>query len=160
MTRRGVDVPAGRGVDDVPIVATPVTGYVTFRLGERVYATDLAAVREIVRLGNLAVLPAMRHPLAGVLDLRGAPLPVADIRPAGASDGSGDVLVLEAVDGAEPVGVAVDAVCAVVDAGELVPAAGPGRGALLPPYVVEVRRADHCQVFVVDLWRMVGLAVA
>ena len=59
-----------------------MSGLVTFRLGDREYATPLADVREVVRLEGLVDLPGMPPPLAGVLDLRGAALPVLDLRPA------------------------------------------------------------------------------
>ena len=143
-----------------------MSGLVTFRLGQREYATPLADVREVVRLEGLADLPGMAPPLAGVLDLRGTALPVLDLR-VGASPGArGDVLVLERerADGSEglvdgsTVGVAVDQVRAVVSAGELQPAgASPDQG-VLPSYVVEVLRGSDGVVFLVDLVQMVDSA--
>ena len=142
-----------------------MNGLVTFRLGEREYATPLSAVREVVRLQGLADLPGMAPPLAGVLDLRGTALPVLDLR-RGERDARGDVLVLEragsdgvegAVDGST-VGVAVDQVRAVVAAGELTAAgASPDQG-VLPAYVVEVLRGPDGVVFLVDLAQMVDSA--
>jgi purine-binding chemotaxis protein CheW len=140
-----------------PTVLDGVTGgLVTFRLGARDYATPLVEVREVVRLQGLADLPAMRPPLAGVLDLRGAALPVLDLRP-DRNASRGDVLVVQG-DG-EPVGVAVDRVRAVVDSGALVPAGGTDRG-VLPDYVVDVLRGPDGPVFLVDLSRMVDAARA
>lgn len=143
-----------------------MSGLVTFRLGEREYATPLSDVREVVRLEGLADLPGMAPPLAGVLDLRGTALPVLDLRRAAAPGDRGDVLVLErdATDGTEglvdgsTVGVAVDQVRAVVSEGELQPAgASPDQG-VLPSYVVEVLRGSTGVVFLVDLARMVDSA--
>ncbi|MCW2605609.1 MAG: CheW protein [Frankiales bacterium] len=123
---------------------------VTFRIGERDYAARLGDVREVVRLQGLADLPGMAPPLAGVLDLRGAALPVLDLR---LTPGSrGDVLVLEQ-EGSAPVGVAVDAVSSVVDDGEL-PASSDVADEL-PSYVLEVLRGSRGPVFLVDLRRMV-----
>lgn len=140
-------------------------GLVTFRLGAREYATPLDAVREVVRLQGLADLPGMRPPLAGVVDLRGAALPVLDLRPAPGD--RGDVLVVDAegsdaVSGTEAVGgglvgIAVDAVRAVVPAGGLQPAGTADTG-VLPEYVREVLRGDAGVVFLVDLQRMVDAA--
>ena len=105
-----------------------MSGLVVFRLGDREYATALTSVREVVRLEGLVDLPGMTPPLAGVLDLRGTALPVLDLRPAAVPGARGDVLVLqEQVDtgtGGAVVGVAVDAVRAVVTEEEL-----PGAGA-------------------------------
>ena len=131
------------------------TGHVTFRLGERCYAAPLAVVREIVRLQGLAALPDMTPPLAGVLDLRGFPLPVLDIRDRrDGADPTGDVLVLEAAAGEAPLGVVVDEVRAVVDADALRPSGGPVATAVLPPYVVDVLHDGGTQVFLVDLRAM------
>ena len=135
---------------------------VTFRLGSRDYATPLAEVREVVRLQGLADLPGMHPPLAGVLDLRGSALPVLDLRPVPGE--RGDVLVVDRAGGAlldgapesGPVGVAVDAVQAVVRADELAPAGG--HSDVLPSYVVEVLRGADGVVFLVDLHRMVEAA--
>ncbi len=123
---------------------------VTFRIGDRDYAASLGDVREVVRLQGLADLPGMSAPLAGVLDLRGAALPVLDLRLAPGA--RGDVLVLEQEGGA-PVGVAVDAVSAVVDDVDLPVSAD--RTDELPSYVLEVLRGGRGPVFLVDLRRMV-----
>lgn len=131
------------------------TGFVLFRLGERVFATELDDVREIVRLQGLERLPGTQPPLAGVLTLRGTPLPVLDVRAAGAPDDAGDVLVLAEGDGT--VGVAVDAVAAVLHPDELPEAAAPASRAL-PPYVVGVRNGVDGPVLQVDLRRLLDVA--
>ena len=143
-----------------------MSGLVTFRLGDREYATPLADVREVVRLEGLADLPGMEPPLAGVLDLRGTALPVLDLRPGDRTADRGDVLVLEReradgsdglVDGST-LGVAVNQVRAVVATDDLPPAgASPDQG-VLPSYVVEVLRGSDGPVFLVDLVKMVDSA--
>ena len=132
-------------------------GLVTFRIGQREYATPLAAVREVVRLQGLADLPGMEPPLAGVLDLRGSALPVLDLRPAAAPGARGDVLVLDRP-GAGPVGVAVDRVRAVVADTDLADAGAGTVPEHLPAYVVQVLRGATGTVFLVDLERMVDAA--
>jgi len=126
-------------------------GYVTFRLGEREFATPLTDVREVLRLTGLQALPGMEAPLAGVIQVRGNPLPVLDVRTGDRL--SGDVLVV--VRNGEPCGIAVDAVTAVRGANEL-HAAGDTGIAGLPGYVVEVLRDDKGPVLLVDLERLVG----
>jgi purine-binding chemotaxis protein CheW len=132
-----------------------VRGYVTFRLGEREFAAALDGIREVLRLEGLAVLPGMEPPMAGVVELRGSPLPVMDLRPAGSV--RGDVLVL--ADGEHAIGVAVDGVIAVRDVDDLRP--GPDRAVPsgLPSYVVEVLRDAVLDkpVLLVDLRRMLDL---
>jgi chemotaxis signal transduction protein len=125
-----------------------MNGYVLFRLGERRFVTKLDEVREIVRLSGLETLPGMRPPLAGVVVLRGAPLPVLDVRAAEVvgTDG-GDVLVMD-VDG-DAVGIAVDQVLAVLGADQLQTAEPPSKA--LPGYVVGVRRDANGPLLLVDL---------
>ena len=129
---------------------------VTFVLGEREYATPLAVIREVVRLEGLTDLPGMTPPLAGVLDLRGAALPVLDLRSAAGKQGRGDVLVMDAED--SQVGIAVDRVSAVVDAEELGQAGAAGDE--LPSYVQQVLRGKSGPVFLIDLPQMVDAARA
>ena len=126
-------------------------GYVTFRLGEREFATPLTDVREVLRLTGLEPLPGMEPPLAGVISVRGNPLPVLDVR--GGDRVGGDVLVV--VRGGEPCGIAVDAVTAVRGGNELHAAADTGIAGL-PSYVVEVLRDERGPVLLVDLEKLVG----
>lgn len=137
-----------------------VGGFVTFRLGEREFAAALHGVREVLRLEGLVALPGMAGPMAGVIEIRGVPLPVMDLRPVAGSPG--DVLVLtDGVDDAHAIGVAVDGVTAVRGPGELlhddsqVPAG-------LPSYVIEVLRESGTAkpVLLVDLQRMLELVAA
>lgn len=131
------------------------TGYVLFRLGERTFATQLDDVREIVRLTGVERLPSARSPLAGVLTLRGVPLPVLDVRDDKDASG-GDVLVRADAD--DTVGVAVDAVVAVLSPDELEAAEQPSR--TLPPYVVGLRRRAGVPVLLVDLELLLDVTAA
>lgn len=126
-------------------------GYVTFRLGEREFATPLTDVREVLRLTGLQLLPGMEPPLAGVISVRGNPLPVLDVRSGDRL--TGDVLVV--VRAGEPCGIAVDAVTAVRGPQELQSSPETGTGGL-PSYVVEVLRDERGPVLLVDLERLVG----
>ncbi|HVY09248.1 MAG TPA: chemotaxis protein CheW [Mycobacteriales bacterium] len=134
-----------------------ITGYVMFRLGERAFATSLDDVREIVRLAGLERLPGVQAPLAGVIELRGAPLPVLDVRGPDAPEDQGDVLVLE-VDG-DAVGVAVDQVLAVLPA-EALPELTDRPAKVLPSYVIGVRSATDGPVLLVDLEKMLDVAAS
>jgi chemotaxis signal transduction protein len=127
-----------------------IPGFVLFRLGRRRFVLRLGDVREIVRLTGLEPLPGTRPPLAGVIVLRGRPLPVLDIRAVPSADG-GDVLVMD-VDG-DLVGVAVDQVVAVLSDAEL-PESGDAPSKTMPSYVTGVRRGPHGPVLVVDLPRL------
>lgn len=132
-----------------------IKGYVTFRLGDREFATSLDEIREVLRLTGLTVLPGMAAPMAGVIELRGVPVPVMDLRADGAT--GGDVLVLTDAAGVAT-GVAVDAVTAVRPPDHLVSTTDPTVG--LPGYVVEVLRDTVVggPVMRVDLRRMLDLS--
>lgn len=123
-------------------------GYVTCRVARQAFAFPLEQVREIVRMDRIEPLPGMAAPMAGVLMIRGLPLPVFDLRDAAASAGHGDVLVFE-VDG-DQLGVAVDQVTAVLSAAETAVSEAPLSKAL-PAYVLAVRETPDGPAFEVDL---------
>ncbi len=52
----------------------------TFQLGNNVYGVDILQVREIRGIGPIAVLPGAPAYLRGVMNLRGAVVPVIDLR--------------------------------------------------------------------------------
>jgi len=61
--------------------AEPVHGqFLTFSLGDEVYATDIHRVREIIQHGPMTTVPQMPRCVRGVINLRGAVVPVMDLR--------------------------------------------------------------------------------
>ena len=143
-------------------------GCITFRLGDRNFACRLDEVREVVRLDGLDVLPGMTPPISGLLELRGNPLPVVDLRVGSAvgARGSvpgarGDVLVMAS--GIDAMGAIVDQVIAVHDEDELVSSGERPSG--LPDYVIDVLRHDGIStgrggpVLLVHLQALLSVAV-
>ena len=128
---------------------------VTFALDGQRYATRVDQVREVVRLAALAILPGMRPPVVGILDLRGASLPVVDVRRTPTVAGAGDVLVVGGRE-ADEFGFACDRGTDVAThekfKTEPRPVDGPLSG--LPPYVESVLRKDETAIFLVDVRRM------
>jgi chemotaxis signal transduction protein len=131
-----------------------IPGYVMFRLGQQTFALSLNEAREIVRLNGLEQLPGTKAPMAGVIVLRGNPLPVLDLRAAGSSYETGDVLVMDVA--GDPVGVAVDEVLAVLSAEDL-PEAAEAPAKALPSYVIGIRRRAGVPVLLVNLQRMLDV---
>jgi chemotaxis signal transduction protein len=131
-----------------------IPGYVMFRLAHQSFALSLDQTREIVRLNGIERLPGTRPPMAGVIVLRGNPLPVLDLRAAGAADDVGDVLVMDVA--GDPVGVAVDEVLAVLSASDL-PEADEPPAKTLPSYVIGLRRNASGPVLLVDMQRMLDV---
>jgi purine-binding chemotaxis protein CheW len=54
--------------------------YVTFKLGEEVYALDVANAREVAELTSLTPMPKAPNWVRGVLNLRGTVVPVVDLK--------------------------------------------------------------------------------
>jgi purine-binding chemotaxis protein CheW len=59
---------------------TETRQYLTFRLGDEVFATDVAKVREVLDLTAITAIPRTPEFMAGVINLRGAVVPVVDLR--------------------------------------------------------------------------------
>src|SRR5574343_559220 len=53
--------------------------YLTFSLGDEVFAMDIRAVREIIQPSSMTVVPLMPEFVRGVINLRGAVVPVIDL---------------------------------------------------------------------------------
>lgn len=94
--------------------------YITYDLGERVYASELLSVKEIVLKEELRSIPGAQPWLLGVMALRGQLLPVIDLglRLQGKPSQGDKVLVL---DSERPVGFLVDHVRNIEDVTELKP---------------------------------------
>ncbi len=57
-----------------------VLQYLTFSLGDEVFAMDIRTVREIIQYGAVTVVPLMPPFVRGVINLRGAVVPVIDLQ--------------------------------------------------------------------------------
>lgn len=105
--------------------------YLTFMLGGETYAMGILAIKEIIEYGNLTEVPRMPEFIRGVINLRGAVVPVIDL---GARFGKQAtsvtrrtcIVIIEVANGEETqdIGVMVDAVNEVLEisAGEIEPA--------------------------------------
>lgn len=96
--------------------------YLTFMLGGEVYAIGILAVKEIIEYAGLTSVPMMPPAIRGVINLRGAVVPVMDLaarfgREANAVTKRTCIIIVEVEQGGEKqvVGVMVDAVNAVLE---------------------------------------------
>ena len=112
-------------------VAAEPTQYLTFLLGSEVFAIGILAIKEIIEYGGVTGVPMMPEFIRGVINLRGSVVPVMDLslrfgRPASPVTKRTCIVIVEtgnADGGNEHIGVAVDAVHAVIDieAGDIEP---------------------------------------
>lgn len=58
----------------------PALQYLTFSLGDEVFAMDIRAVREIIQYSTMTVVPLMPAFVRGVINLRGSVVPVIDLQ--------------------------------------------------------------------------------
>ena len=56
------------------------TQYLTFNLGEEVYAIDISKVREVLDFTSITKVPQAPDFMRGVINLRGGVVPVVDLR--------------------------------------------------------------------------------
>ena len=65
----------------MPVAAiTEIRQYLTFKLGDEVYALDVATVREVLDFTSVTKIPRTPEFLRGVINLRGNVVPVVDLR--------------------------------------------------------------------------------
>ncbi len=96
------------------------TQYLTFMLGGEVYAIGILSIREIIEYGGLTTVPMMPGAIRGVINLRGAVVPVMDLsarfgRPSSDVTKKTCIVIVETEDQGENqvIGVIVDSVNAV-----------------------------------------------
>jgi len=53
--------------------------FLTFTLGENTFAMDIRTIREVIQHGNITEVPLMPPTVRGVINLRGAVVPVIDL---------------------------------------------------------------------------------
>lgn len=61
-------------------ISTEVSQYLTFKLGEEIFALDVAKVREILEECSITKVPQTPDFMRGVINLRGSVVPVIDLR--------------------------------------------------------------------------------
>ncbi len=95
--------------------------FLTFSLGEEVFAMDIRTVREIIQHGHMTTVPLMPDFVRGVINLRGAVVPVIDLharfgRPPARVGHKTCIVIFDALRDGERIelGLMVDAVSEVI----------------------------------------------
>jgi len=96
--------------------------FLTFQLGKEVFAMDIRTVREIIQYGPMTTVPLMPDFVRGVINLRGAVVPVIDLHarfghPVTQVGKKTCIVIFDALREGERVelGLLVDAVSEVID---------------------------------------------
>lgn len=96
--------------------------YLSFALGNEVFAMDIRTVREIIQHGSITPVPLMPDFVRGIINLRGAVVPVIDLnarfnRPAARIGKKSCIIIFDASRQGEraELGLLVDAVSEVVE---------------------------------------------
>ncbi len=118
--------------------------YLTFLLGGEMFAVGILNVKEIIEYGNVTEIPMMPAFIRGVINLRGAVVPVIDLaaRFGGAQSTAGKrscIVIVEVSEGEfrHDIGILVDAVSEVIEI--------PGSEIEPPPSFGARIRADFIQ---------------
>lgn len=137
----GVDAGASTAIAALQSGAALPSQFLTFMLGEEQFAVGILHIKEIIEYGSLATVPMMPACVRGVINLRGAVVPVMDLsarfgRNPSAITKRSCIVIVEVEGGGEGkqvLGMLVDAVNAVVEiaAGDIEPA--PSFGTRIRP---------------------------
>ncbi len=106
-----------RNATAAALVAAPAlepTQYLTFLLGSEVFAIGILAIKEIIEYHGVTEVPMMPASVRGVINLRGAVMPVIDLGARLGMDTSEPTarhVIIVAKVGDHSVGLVVDAVC-------------------------------------------------
>jgi purine-binding chemotaxis protein CheW len=79
-TNAGAPPPVARGAGDGGHGTTDLTQFISFAIGDDQYGVDIMAVREIKGWSEITHLPKQPDYMRGVLNLRGAMVPIIDLR--------------------------------------------------------------------------------
>ena len=151
--------------DDLSAEAGEQQQYLTFLLADEMFAIGILSIREIIEYGVVTDVPMTPPFIRGVLNLRGAVVPVIDLalrfgRPAQENTKRTCIVIveIEAANGSQQMGVVVDAVSEVLEipASEIEPP--PEFGARIRnDFIKGMGKIDGKFVIVLDLNRVMSI---
>lgn len=148
----GPPLPGGETMDDSH-------QYLTFRIGGEVYAFGILKVKEILRYDTLTAVPSAPGSVRGVINLRGAVVPVVDLAvkfklpPSQVTKWSCIIITEAAMEGERTVmGIMADAVNQVVELppSEIEPPP-PFGTRMKADYIVGMARSDKKFILILDV---------
>lgn len=139
--------------------------HLTFMLGAEQYATKILSIKEIIEYGELTTVPMMPDSIRGVINLRGAAVPVLDLsrrfgKPSNPVTKRTCIVIIERSSTAErrDLGVIVDAVNAVLDipASEIEPPPAFGTN-IRGEFIHGLGKVDGKFVIILDTERVLAI---
>lgn len=142
--------------------------YLTFTLDGELFGVRILAVKEIIEYGGVTPVPMMPATIRGVINLRGAVVPVMDLaarfgRPAGEVGRRSCIVIVELAAGDDGqqhqvIGLMVDAVNAVQDiaAGDIEPAPGFGMR-IAPRFIAGMGKVGGRFVILLDIQQVLSI---
>jgi purine-binding chemotaxis protein CheW len=150
---------------DKPKESPEAQQYLTFALGSEMFAVGTLSVKEIIEYGHLTVVPMVPDFIRGVINLRGAVVPVIDL---GARFGRSDrnvtrrtcivIVEIPGEEGTQDIGVVVDSVSEVLEipASEIEPA--PAFGARIrSDFIAGMGKVNGRFVILLDVGRVLSM---
>jgi len=142
------------------------TQYLTFMLGGEVFAIGILAIKEIIEYQGVTVVPMMPAAIRGVINLRGAVVPVMDLsarfgQPSGEVGKRTCIVIVEMeLDGERrDVGVVVDAVNAVLEIARAEIEPAPAFGARIrTDFIAGMGKVNGRFVILLDVERVLSNA--
>lgn len=133
--------------------------YLTFMLGTEVFAIGILHIKEIIEYGKLTTVPMMPDFIRGVINLRGAVVPVIDlsrrfggVRSQISRRSCIIILELHSDEGQHVIGVVVDAVNEVLDIQDAEIEAAPAFGtSVRSDFIAGMGRIQESFVIILDV---------
>jgi purine-binding chemotaxis protein CheW len=148
--------------EDFDMEASNANQYLTFTLDNEQYAIGVSKVREVLEHTKITKLPRTAEFMKGIINLRGAGVPVIDLRlkfglpeTAITKDTSIIVMEVDSLDGTVVVGALADAVHEVIeiDEGSVEPAPRFGTR-LAAEFIKGVGKKDDLFIIILDIDRI------
>ncbi|MFG0585975.1 chemotaxis protein CheW [Pseudomonas sp. zjy_9] len=140
--------------------------YLTFSLGEELFAVGTRNVREIIEYGRLTPVPLMPASILGVINLRGGVVPIMDLRQRFGQQQTqigrrSCIVILEVVreQMQQVIGIVVEAVNAVLEIPDQDIEPAPSFGSHIPTdFLLGMGKLDERLVVLLDIGRILSLA--
>lgn len=157
-----MNLPVTRNEQDADVAAEAQAEeeqFLTFSLGKEMFAIGILNIKEILEYGQITAVPMMPDFIRGVINLRGAVVPVVDLSARFAGQQSDIskrtcivILEIRAEEGHQDIGVVVDAVSEVLEipSSEIEPA--PAFGAKIrADFIAGMGKIDSKFVIILDV---------